>query len=234
MDLGLRALTSDQKLELLKQLCEVLVEEDPIIRNLAQQTITTAAERRVTMIAMGKKAVDAVCGAYIESIRQETFQAVQAGFADGSIKLLNSTQEARIVVEATYEAKIAKAEELIRTIEEGKHPPAKAKRTTTTAPPPPDVDDEWERVHVRGDLDPLEIERKKQEAQMRFMQQMTAQVQQDMDIFNKMGVTPDMFRAAREARVRTEEAIAKAKALEDELREQAYTFKVPKMWPWSK
>ncbi len=120
-NLGLDQLTDDQLLELVVETCQELVERDPCVRNLAQATITTEAEQLAVKRAAVKKAVAAVTGEYMKQIQEETLAEVREGVRKGTIRLLTSAQEARVAVDATYEAKIKVIDETVAAIQQGKH-----------------------------------------------------------------------------------------------------------------
>jgi hypothetical protein len=143
MDLGLGELTDDQLLELVNQACAELVVRDPFIRQMAQSTITTWSEQLILKRAMIKEAVTALAGAYIEQIRKETFAEVKAAVSAGEARLLSPTQEARVVVESTIEAKIQMIDELVALTEKGKRPPVPATDT-----------EDWLTARANNTIDP--------------------------------------------------------------------------------
>ena len=61
---------------------------------------------------------------YIEGVRAEALAALKEGFRNGTARILTSTQEARVVVEATLEAKIKVIEETVALIQAGNAPTA--------------------------------------------------------------------------------------------------------------
>lgn len=124
MPLGLDQLTNDQLLELTLELSQELAQRDPWMRNMAQATITTEAEKLELARAALKEAAGRVLREYIEGVRAEALAALKEGFRNGTARILTSTQEARIVVDGTLEAKIKLCEETVAAIQAGKAPTA--------------------------------------------------------------------------------------------------------------
>jgi hypothetical protein len=124
MPLGLDQLTGDQLLELVLEVSQELARRDPYLRNMAQATITTEAERLELKRLAIKEAAGVVVREYVEGVRLEAIGALKEGFRNGTARILTSTQEARIVVEATLEAKIKLVEETVAAIQAGKAPTA--------------------------------------------------------------------------------------------------------------
>lgn len=117
MDLGLHDLTDDQLLELVQETCIELGRRDPYIRNMAQGTITTEAEKLAIRRAAIKEAVAEAMGQYIDAIRRETALQVSKEVSNGTIRLLTPDQEGKVVADATLEAKIKLINEVIAKIE---------------------------------------------------------------------------------------------------------------------
>lgn len=119
MDLGLRDLTDDQLLELVEQTCQELAARDPYVRQMAQGTITTEAERLAAKRKAVKEAITDAMAIYIQGIRTETAAEVRAGVKNGTIRLLTPAQEARVAVDSTFEAKIKLIDETVAAIQGG-------------------------------------------------------------------------------------------------------------------
>jgi hypothetical protein len=119
VDLGLSELTGDQLLELVEQTCEELIARDPYLRNMAQATITTAADRLAVRRAALKEAVTRECGAYIQQMRDEALAEVRQAVQDGSLRLLTLEQETRAVVDSVLRAKIQVIDDTVAAIRRG-------------------------------------------------------------------------------------------------------------------
>jgi hypothetical protein len=118
--LGLDALSNDQLLALIEETAEELIARDPWIRNMAQATLTTAAERLALRRGALEEAIQETARAFVLSIKAEEVAALREALANGTARLLTSEQEARAVVDATLQARIALIDETVKVIQTGK------------------------------------------------------------------------------------------------------------------
>ena len=98
-DLGLSALSDDQLLELLQEACGELGQRDPVVRNLAQKTIYSEAERLAVYKRSIETAVKVAKADYEQSVRRDVEQAITEDVRMGRWKPLDSSEEAALVVQ---------------------------------------------------------------------------------------------------------------------------------------
>ena len=139
-DLGLDALTDDQLLDLLGQACMELSARDPMVRNLAQVTIDTEAEKlkikqeaEKTKLFSKKEAIETFKSAaegalkkarreYENQILTEIAVEVRKMVSAGEITLLTADQEAAVAVKAEIQARITLIDEAINQLKSTGYP----------------------------------------------------------------------------------------------------------------
>lgn len=106
MDLGLEELTDDQLLDLLQQACLELARRDGYVRQLAQRTIVTAAEKMKALREVAEPLVLQIKREYIAQLKQEVESEMREALQSGVIRL-NMAEETAAVVAAVQEAHAA-------------------------------------------------------------------------------------------------------------------------------
>ena len=119
MDLGLKNLTDDQTLELLHEVLNELATRDGYVRQLAQQSILDETEKKRAYTEALETAVHKAKQEYVAQITQETLEAVRKGVQEGTVRLIDPSEEAKQVAIATLEAKIALIDEAVDQIKKG-------------------------------------------------------------------------------------------------------------------
>jgi len=112
MDLGLDALTDDQLLELLDQACAQLSQREGYVRDMAQLTIVTGAERLKAKKKALSEAVEKVLSDDRRRIAVFIETEVRKEYAAGQLRLMTAGQEAAEVVKAEKEAMLKLAREV--------------------------------------------------------------------------------------------------------------------------
>lgn len=112
MDLGLNKLTDDQLLELLQQACAELAIRDHYVRNLAQQTIFTEAEKLKAMKQEMEGAVAAAKAEHVAQLRQEIEAEVRRAVSAGEIQLFQPGEEPKIVVQTDLDVRAKMIQEI--------------------------------------------------------------------------------------------------------------------------
>ncbi len=143
MDLGLKALSDDQLVNLLRETLSEFASREKFVREAAQRVISDEGERLKHFRNCLTQAVTAVRKQYEQQLESEVFQFVVDGVKDGSIKILDSSDEAQRIVEASNFA-----QEAIDKIVSAR----KLKRGAPLSPLHPD----W---YGRGGPDPEDVRR---------------------------------------------------------------------------
>lgn len=104
-DLGLNSLTDDQLLDLLVEACAELGQRDPVVRNLAQKSIYSEAERIKIFKESIEEAIEAAKKTYETSIRQESRDLVNGMVKRGEWMPIDSTAEAKLAIESEREVR---------------------------------------------------------------------------------------------------------------------------------
>lgn len=119
MDLGLDQLTDDQLLELLGQACESLARREHYVRQMAQKTIVDQATKMKAFRAALEEAVLKTRLQYLEDLKNDVSAEVRTAARNGEIKLLTPSQEAKAVVTAALETRIALIDEAVADLRRG-------------------------------------------------------------------------------------------------------------------
>lgn len=113
MSLGVNTLTDDQLLELLQEACQELAQRDPMVRNLAQGSIVTEAEK----LAAGKEAIQeayqSLLRDYRQGLKEEALAELRTGLKLGTMQLLTPQQESDAIAESSIEARIELIDEAL-------------------------------------------------------------------------------------------------------------------------
>jgi hypothetical protein len=119
MDLGLDQLSDDQLLDLLQEVLGNLAGRDGYVRNLAQSTIFSEAERLKAMRESMRDAVDQAKAEYISKLKSEIQQAVAKDLEDPATRLVSADQEQFLVAEGTLEARLQLIDDAIQEMQQG-------------------------------------------------------------------------------------------------------------------
>lgn len=113
MDFGASALNDDQLIELLEQIMAELGTREHCVRNLAQQVIVDAAERRQMALAAIGNAIEHVKRDYEELINQEAMDFTRAYVENDGCRLLSIEREGNLAAATELTARIETAKEII-------------------------------------------------------------------------------------------------------------------------